>query len=89
MFIEAWNGVATLRVPGQPEPEQQFFLDVSGGFGCGASWGKQWLQPAQQAPYAEAVDAPKELVPIVVACAHAISCGNPVQVLRWSPVDEG
>ena len=44
-------------------------MDASGNYGCGAVWEDQWLQHQWGPSYQEESITPKELVPIVMACA--------------------
>lgn len=67
MFLEAWNGIGMLHNPAESTPDVHLYSDVSGSFGCGAWFGRQWLQ----LPWPHAVSkwsiAAKELVPIILA----------------------
>ena len=68
LFLEAWNGVSLLRPARLSVADQEFYADASGVFGCGAIWGDQWLQFKWPQSYLGSAIAPKELVPIVMAC---------------------
>ena len=68
LFLETWNGVSLLRPNRLSTPDYEVFTDASGLFGCGAVWEHTWLQLKWPVEYREVPIAPKELVPIVVAC---------------------
>ena len=68
LFLETWNGVSLLRPHRLSTPDYEVFTDASGSFGCGAVWEHTWLQLEWPVEYREVPIAPKELVPIVVAC---------------------
>jgi len=74
LFLESWNGVSLLRPAKLAVPHHHLYSDASGGFGCGALWGTQWFQFKWPQSYAEVTIAPKELVPIVMACMIWGSC---------------
>ena len=63
------GGVAIFRPQGQLGPHHEFYSDASGSFGCGAIWGDRWLQLKWPPSFATVVIAPKELIPVVMACA--------------------
>ncbi len=74
-FIEDWNGASFLQEFGSRRPAFEFWTDASGGFGCGALWGLQWLQAEWLEVYeghssqreGDSITM-KELLPIVLAC---------------------
>ena len=68
LFLESWNGVSLLRLARLANPNHEFFADASGGFGCGAIWDSHWLQYEWPPSFETVAIAPKELVPIVMAC---------------------
>ena len=49
-------------------PDHEVYTDASWVYGCGAIWGQQWLQLEWPQSYQDIQIAPKELVPIVMAC---------------------
>ncbi|XP_065884054.1 uncharacterized protein [Dysidea avara] len=77
LFLRSWNGVSILREYGGPQQfSNEIWTDASGTFGCGAVWGKRWLQASWSSMYKNGLGEVgedgitlKELVPIVVACA--------------------
>ena len=68
LFLDSWNGVSLLRPSRLASPDHEFYTDASGSYGCGAIWGCQWIQLAWPLSYEDTPIAPKELVPIVMAC---------------------
>ena len=76
MFIQSWNGVSMLREYSSQQSDFEAWTDASGSFGCGAIWGKRWLQASWSDVYkgdlkVEEEDGItlKELLPIILACA--------------------
>ena len=74
--MRTWNGVSMLREYRPRRADFEIWMDVSGSFGCGAVWGKRWLQAEWSKTYAEAPQewgedgiTLKELVPIIMSCA--------------------
>ena len=69
-FLQVWNGKSFMQVYGQgATPNVTFASDASGGWGCGAVWGTQWLQGQWGDSWEQVNIAIKELVPVVVSCA--------------------
>ena len=68
IFLESWNGVSMLWSVRTARADHHFYSDASGAFGCGAIWAHQWLQFEWPQVYGEVAIAPKELVPVVMAC---------------------
>ena len=69
-YCSNWNGVSILRESRAGQPDVHLHTDASGAWGCGAIWQGQWFQvPWEQLPIANASIAPKELFPIMLACA--------------------
>ena len=64
-------------------PDITFSSDDSGTWGCGASWGKAWLQLEWSKEWSERSIAAKELVPIVLACAVWGKQWQGKRVLIW------
>ena len=67
-FLDSWNGVSLLRPARLSSPDHHIYTDASGSFGCGAIWACNWLQFRWPQTYSTVPIAPKELVPIVMAC---------------------
>ena len=67
-FLESWNGVSMLRPLRLLVADHHLYSDASGGFGCGAIWSSHWLQFRWPQSYSGVAIAPKELIPIVMAC---------------------
>ena len=55
------------RLVGRLLPSVTVQSDASGGWGCGAVWGKLWLQVQWPSSWADVSIALKELAPIVFA----------------------
>ena len=53
---------------GFPVAHEKVFSDASGGFACGAIWDCCWLQYEWPQSFSAVATAPKELVPVVMAC---------------------
>ena len=68
LFLDSWNGILMLRPARLSVPDHEIYTDASSGFGCGVIWTHHWLQFKWPQPYAAAAIAPKEMVPIVMAC---------------------
>ena len=68
LFLNSWNGFSLLRPHRLASPDHEFFTDASGAYGCGMIWGDQWIQLKWPQPYMDHPIAPKELIPIVMAC---------------------
>ena len=64
-----WNGVAI--IPGESNSGIELFTDASGGIGCGAWCGNQWLQYKwpQTGSFGDLPITQKEVLPVVLACA--------------------
>lgn len=60
-FLEYWNGCSMIQVHCRRQPP-----DI-GAWGCGASWGNQWLQCQWVSSWKSDSIAAKELLPIVLA----------------------
>ena len=68
LFLESWNGVSMLRPVRLLVADHHLYSDASGGFGCVAIWSSLWLQFTSPQSYYGVAIAPKELIPIVMAC---------------------
>ena len=68
LFLDTWNGVSLLRPSRLASPDHEFYTDASGSYGCGAIWGCRWIQLEWPQSYENTPIAPKEMVPIVMAC---------------------
>ena len=68
LFLDSWNGMSMLRSQRMATPDHEVFSHASGSYGCGAVWAGQWLQVEWPSCFRETPIAPKELVPIVMAC---------------------
>ena len=44
LFIRLWNGVSMLLEYRPQRSNHEIWTDTSGSFGCGALWGRHWLQ---------------------------------------------
>ena len=66
--VESWTVVSTLQLLRLSVPDHEIYTDASGSFGSRALWGHHWFQLKWPLSYIEVPIAPKELVPIVVAC---------------------
>ena len=67
VFLQSWNGLSLLH--NVTTPSFTIYTDASGSWGCGACFGRCWLQwqwPIQWSPVSIMA---KELVPIVLSCA--------------------
>ena len=82
-FLEAWNHRSMMCMADPPAPDIIFSSDASGTWGCGASWGKAWLQLEWSKEWSEISIAAKELVPIVLACAVWGKQWQGKRVLVW------
>ena len=70
VFCHCWNGVSILRQCQTLQEDVHLHSDASGSWGCGAFWNSMWFQVAWQGlPIMSATIVPKELFPILVACA--------------------
>ena len=71
VFACSWNGVSLMREAGFQSPSVEIWSDASGGWGCGAWWGRRWFQVkwSEWPVFSGASIAAKELLPIVVASA--------------------
>ena len=69
LFLESWNGISILRPSRLTRPDHEFYSDAAGSVGCGAVWGCRWLKFTWPQSYVSVAIAPKELVPVVMACA--------------------
>ena len=69
-FLEVWNGKGFMwGVGSRLHPDVRFASDASGTWGCGAVWGKEWLQGRWGDDWSELNITIKELLPIVLGCA--------------------
>ena len=68
LFLDSWNGVSMLRGQRLATPDHEVFTDAFGSYGCGAVWASRWLQLEWPPCFRDAPIAPKELVPVVMAC---------------------
>jgi hypothetical protein len=68
LYLKSWNGISILRPLRLSVPDHEIFTDASGNFGCGAVWAHRWIQFKWPQSYAPVAIAPKELVPVVMAC---------------------
>ena len=68
-FLSTWNGVAI--IPEEGDSGIKLFTDASGGIGCGAWCGNQWLQYKwpQTNSFRDLLINHKEVLPVVLACA--------------------
>ncbi len=66
-FMERWNGVSVLAAHVFQPPTVMVYTDASGGWGCGATDGVNWLQCAWEESWTTINIATKELVPIILA----------------------
>ncbi len=57
--------------------------DALGSWGCGAVWGKEWLQLAWSGDWAEQSITVKELLPIVLAMAVWGRAWARERILAW------
>ena len=68
MFLEAWNGIGIVQHQVEGPTNINVYTDASGGWGCGAWYGNQWLQLAwPKCKVEEWLIAVKEIIPIVLA----------------------
>ena len=65
-FLKNWNGVGVLP---PTTPVHYLTSDVSGGWGCGATYRNLWLQLSWPSHWSRITIAPKEMAPIVLAMA--------------------
>ena len=68
LFLDSWNGVSLLRPARLMHPDHNIYTDTSGSVGCGAVWAQQWFQFEWPQEYAIVPKAPKEFLPIMMAC---------------------
>ena len=68
LFLELWNGVSMLQPLRLSVPDHEIYTDALGSFGSSTLWGHHWFQLMWPLSYTEVPIAPKELVPIMVAC---------------------
>ena len=68
-FLSTWNGVAI--IPEEGDSGIKLFTDASGGIGCGAWCGNQWLQYKwpQTNSFRDLPITQKEVLPVISACA--------------------
>lgn len=67
-FLNYWNGRSMMEIHSTPQsPDVTIFTDASGSWGCGASWGNEWLQCQWSEAWLPENIAAKELLPIVLA----------------------
>ena len=69
-FLSSWNGVSMMRGLQSISPNEKVFTDASGVTGCGAWWGKSWLQLKWVAgmAFGSLPITQKEVLPVVLAC---------------------
>ena len=76
LFIRSWNGISMLLEYKPQRNDHEIWTDASGSFGCGALWGRRWLQATWSEIYKETPHEVeddgitlKEMIPIIIACA--------------------
>lgn len=69
VFCASWNGVSMLTATHTTQPDTVITTDASGGWGCGGYWDEHWFQLQWNDHWLETAIAPKELLPILIACA--------------------
>ena len=68
MFLGAWNGIGIVQCQVEGPTDVNVYTVASGGWGCGAWSGNQWLQLAwPKGKVEEWPIAVKEIIPIVLA----------------------
>ena len=68
-FLTRWNGISMMTATSSRPPDATVTSDASGSWGCGAYWGRKWLQWQWEAAIADRSIAVKELLPIILAAA--------------------
>ena len=66
-FLDGWNGIGILQDPAAEIVDIE--SDASGSWGCAAVWGPHWLQWQWSEKAQQWHIAPKELLPVLLACA--------------------
>ena len=68
-FLSTWNGISMISE--NIDHEVRVFTDASGGMGCGAWWGTEWLQYKwpKSGSVADLPITQKEVIPVVLACS--------------------
>ena len=69
VFLQSWNGLSLLSSLQNISPDFIIYTDASGSWGCGACFGRQWLQWQWSPQWSPIPIMTKELVPIVLSCA--------------------
>ena len=69
MFLSSWNGISIILEGA--DSGIRLFTDASGGMGCGAWWGTQWLQYKwpETGSFRDLPITQKEVLPVVLACS--------------------
>ena len=67
-FLEQWNGVSVIPAAVPRHVSHHVSTNASGSTGCGAIWGRHWLQYQWQSGFWEKSIAIQELLPILLAC---------------------
>ena len=67
-FAMEWNGISMLYQLKRHSPDEEYFTDASGSWGCAAMWEGQWFQLEWLSvpSFATTSKAPKELLPVVL-----------------------
>ena len=78
LFVIRWNGISFFN---SSAPDYFISTDASGAWGCGAVFGRQWMQLAWSKEWARMDIIAKELLPIELSCAvwGALLSGSNVQ----------
>ena len=66
LFLETWNGIGIL--PNNEMGHIDLFTDASGKWGCAGVWDTMWFHWKWSEKAREWHIAPKELLPVVLAC---------------------
>ena len=69
IFLNSWNGISMLQSHLDRKPDIHVFTDASGGWGCGATWNRDWFKAPWSKAWLNVNIATKELVPIILAVA--------------------
>ena len=69
-FLHSWNGVSLMCwITDTSPPHNSIQTDASGSWGCGALFGKLWLQWKWPSEWPTTGIMAKELAPIILCCA--------------------
>ena len=69
-FLHLWNEVSLMHwIPDTSPPHNSIQTDASGSWGCGALFGKLWLQWKWPSEWTTTGIMAKELAPIILCCA--------------------